>query len=57
MGGIYEVCRWDGLSRHDVHTKFHKDWFSHSEVNGGGYTVSKVISWADFIFFFQNKER
>jgi hypothetical protein len=18
-----------------VHTKFHKDWFSHSEVNGG----------------------
>jgi hypothetical protein len=21
---------------HDVHTKFHKDWFSHSKVNWGG---------------------
>jgi hypothetical protein len=22
MGGIYEVCRWDGISCHDMHAKF-----------------------------------
>jgi hypothetical protein len=27
MGGIYEVRRSDVLSSHDIHTKFHKDWF------------------------------
>jgi hypothetical protein len=36
MGGIYEVRRSDGLRCHDTHTKFHKDWFRHSNVNGGG---------------------
>lgn len=30
MGGILEVRRWDWLTCHDVHTKFHKDWFMHS---------------------------
>jgi hypothetical protein len=25
-----------GLRFHDIHTKFHKDWFWHSKVNGGG---------------------
>jgi hypothetical protein len=30
MGGIYEVRRSD-----DLHTKFHKDWFSHSKVDRG----------------------
>jgi hypothetical protein len=35
MGGIYEACRWDGFRCHDVHTKFRKDWFSHSDVKGG----------------------
>jgi hypothetical protein len=34
MGGIYD---------HDKHTKFHKGWFRHSEVNSGGYTDSMVI--------------
>jgi hypothetical protein len=24
-----------GLRCNDMHTKFHKDWFSHSEVNVG----------------------
>jgi hypothetical protein len=33
MGGIYEVRRLDGLGCHDTHTKFHKDWFRHSEAN------------------------
>jgi hypothetical protein len=35
MGGIYKVLRWDGLRCHDIHTKFHKDWFGHSEINKG----------------------
>jgi hypothetical protein len=35
MGGIYEVGRWDGHSCHDIHVKFYKDWFRHSEVNRG----------------------
>jgi hypothetical protein len=30
---MYAVER---LSWHDIHTKFHKDWFMHSKV-GGGY--------------------
>jgi hypothetical protein len=33
MASIYEVRLSDGLRCHDVHTKFHKDWFRHSKVN------------------------
>jgi hypothetical protein len=33
IGGISEVRRGDWLSSHDIHTKFHKDWFRHSEVD------------------------
>jgi hypothetical protein len=33
MGGVCEVCRWDGLRCHDIHTKFHKDWFRDSKVD------------------------
>jgi hypothetical protein len=35
QGGIYEVRRYDGLGCLDVYTKFYKDCFSHSKVNGG----------------------
>jgi hypothetical protein len=35
MGGIYEVRRWDVFRCCDIHTKFHKDWFRHSKVDGG----------------------
>jgi hypothetical protein len=35
MGRIFEVCRWDELKHHDVHTKFYVDWFRHSEVDRG----------------------
>jgi hypothetical protein len=35
MGGIYEVRRLDGLRCHDIHAKFHKNWFSHSKVGKG----------------------
>jgi hypothetical protein len=34
MGGIYKVHHWDGLRYRDIHTKFHADWFRHSNVNG-----------------------
>lgn len=45
MGEIYEVCRLDGLRRHDIRTKFHTDWFSHSEVNiGNSQTHSMEIA-------------
>jgi hypothetical protein len=33
MGGIYEVCRWNGLRCHDTHTEFHK----------GGSAIYKLI--------------
>jgi hypothetical protein len=35
MGETYEIRRWGGLRCHDLHTKFYKDWFRHSEVDGG----------------------
>jgi hypothetical protein len=34
MGEIYEVRIWDGLRCHDIHIKFHKDWFRHLKING-----------------------
>jgi hypothetical protein len=33
MGGMYEGRRWEGLSCHDVHIKFQKDWFRHSHIH------------------------
>jgi hypothetical protein len=33
MGEIYEVHRWDGLRCRDTHIKFHKYFFSHSNVD------------------------
>jgi hypothetical protein len=35
MGAIYEVRRFDRLRCHDIHTKFHKDWFCHSKDDAG----------------------
>jgi hypothetical protein len=35
MGGFYEERRWDGLRCRDMHTKFLKYWFSHSNVSKG----------------------
>jgi hypothetical protein len=32
IGGIYEVGCWDVFRCRDVHTKFHKGWFSHYKV-------------------------
>jgi hypothetical protein len=33
LGGIYDVRRWNALRCYDICAKFHKDWFSHSELN------------------------
>jgi hypothetical protein len=27
--GFYDICRWNGLRWHDIHTMFHDDWFRH----------------------------
>jgi hypothetical protein len=37
MGGIYEVHGWGGFSCHDIHTKFHKDWFGYPKVDKGEF--------------------
>jgi hypothetical protein len=57
MGGIYEVRRWDGLSCHDIHTKFNRDWLRHSKVNRR-YTLThrQHGDRTDLLSFFQNKE-
>lgn len=44
IGGIYVVRHWDGLTCHDTHTMFHKDWFGHSEINRSGYADTQT-SW------------
>jgi hypothetical protein len=59
---IYELCRWDGVSCHDIHTKFHKDWFSHSKVNRGKHiqtdthTHTQHDDLISLFLFFENKE-
>jgi hypothetical protein len=35
MGGIYELCHWDGLRWYDLHNNFHKDWLRHTKVVRG----------------------
>jgi hypothetical protein len=52
-GEIYEVCRWDGLRCHDIHTKFHKDWFRHSKIDRAD-TQTQTSWWSHEPFFFQN---
>jgi hypothetical protein len=52
MTGIYELRRSDGLRCHDVSTIFHKDWFSHSEVDG----VTQHGDYISLLLFFENNE-
>jgi hypothetical protein len=58
MGRIYEVHRWDGLRCHDIRTKFHKDWFSHSKVDRVWDTKAhrQRGDLVSLFLFFQNKE-
>jgi hypothetical protein len=45
MGGIYEVCRrW--IKCHDIHTKFHENWFRNSKVDRRGSYKLTVAKWA-----------
>jgi hypothetical protein len=48
---VYEISSWDGLRCHNIQTKFHEDWFRHSEINGGihRHTACKSYEYA-FIF-------
>jgi hypothetical protein len=46
-----------GLRWHDTHTKFHKDWFSHSKVDRGGQTHRHYGDPISLFLVFQNKER
>jgi hypothetical protein len=57
MGGIYKVRPSDGLKCHDIHTKFHKDWFRHSKFNRGihRHTDSMTIAYS-YIYFFKIRE-
>jgi hypothetical protein len=55
MGGINEVRRWDRIICHDIHTKFHDDWLSHSKVDRGIYRHADTkIRWrshnSNFVF-------
>jgi hypothetical protein len=47
-GKIYEVRRCYGVGCHDIHTKFHKDSFRHSQVKRGVHiqtqTDRKLVS-------------
>jgi hypothetical protein len=42
VGGIFEVCCWDGLRCRDIHTRFHRNCFMHSEVNREGSTDAQI---------------
>jgi hypothetical protein len=57
MGGIYEVHRWDELRCHDIYTKFHNDWFRHSNVDRGeSRTHRQHGDLISILLFSQNKE-
>jgi hypothetical protein len=56
MGGIYEVRCLYGLRCHDIHTKFHKDLFSHSTVDEGIRKHTERMVIAQACFYFLNKE-
>lgn len=47
------------MSRHDIRTKFHKDWINHSDVNTGDTLTDTRRHQRDLISVlssFQNKE-
>jgi hypothetical protein len=57
MGWMYEVCRWNGLRCHDMHTKFRKDWLSQSKiVMGDTQTHRQHEDREGLLLFFQSKE-
>jgi hypothetical protein len=61
MEGIYEIRLCEELMCYDVHTKFHKDWFRHSEVDKGDAQTQTQREHVDLLrlplfFFFKIRE-
>jgi hypothetical protein len=50
-----EIYGLRGLRRHDIQTKFHKDWFWDSEVVMERYTYRQQDDYISLLSFFQNK--
>jgi hypothetical protein len=59
MGRIYEVRHWDWLRCRDIHSKFHKDWFRHSNVDrlGAHRRHGDLISLLLFLAYFPYFEK
>jgi hypothetical protein len=56
MGGIYEVRRWDAFRCHHIHSKFHKESFSHSKVDRVDTQTHRQHGvLINLLLFFQNK--
>jgi hypothetical protein len=56
MDRICELHRWDGLRCHDIHTKFHTDWFSNPKVGWATHWHRQHCDLISLLLFFQNKE-
>jgi hypothetical protein len=55
VGGIYEVHGWDGLRCRNIHTKFHKDWFRHLNIDGDTQTARWSHKPTLFFYFLMRK--
>jgi hypothetical protein len=55
IGGYVKCAIEMGFKCHDIHTKFHRDWFNRSKVNKGN-THTHTVSWFHELTFPQNKE-
>jgi hypothetical protein len=59
MGGIYEIRRWDGFKRLDMHTKLHNIYSSIQKLMGGytdAQTHRQKSHFISLLLFSQNKE-
>jgi hypothetical protein len=45
MGEIYGIHLRDELRWHDVHRKFHNDWFRHSKADGEREFTDTQTAW------------
>jgi hypothetical protein len=53
MGVINKVRRWEDLGCHETHTKFHIDWFKHSQVDTGEFTDTERVDFISLLLIFQ----
>jgi hypothetical protein len=51
MGGIYELCRWDGFAWYDIRIEFHDDLFRHSSnikvIVSTSYEAAMLVFWCE----------